>query len=274
MITNLEIGYNGRLGNQLFQYAVCYAQSKRLGAEFIIPKENVENIKEDGCYNFATNSWIPYRFRMYDCFKITADTQYNVNVQNEYKEPHFHHSSDIDSIQDNTSIHGYYQSEKYFIDYKNDILREFQFKDEIFYNTFRKISDFKNNEIVAVHIRRGDAVVNPVFPLITMEYIQSAINEFTDKEYNFLIISDDVPYCRQVFPESDNIRISNGENDFEDLCLMSLADHNIISNSSFSWWGAYLNKNQNKKVIAPSDWFKDKINMNTKDLIPENWMII
>jgi hypothetical protein len=107
-----------------------------------------------------------------------------------------------------------------------------------------------------------------------MEYIQAAINEFTDKEYNFLIISDDVPYCKEVFPESDNIRISSGENDFEDLCLMSLADHNIISNSSFSWWGAYLNKNENKKVIAPSDWFKDKINMNTKDLIPKNWIII
>lgn len=274
MITSLDIGYNGRLGNQLFQYAVCYTQAKRLGTQFIIPQENVQNTKEDGCYNFATNSWIPYRFRMYDCFKITAPIQKEITIQNTYKEPHFHYSDSINNINDNTSIHGYYQSEKYFIECKDDVLREFQFNDDIFYNCFRKISDFKNNEIVAVHIRRGDNVVNPTFPLISMEYIQKALNIFSNKEYNFLIISDDINYCGHVFPEGENIRISSGENDFEDLCLMSLADHNIISNSSFSWWGAYLNKNPNKKVIVPSDWFKDKVNINTKDLIPENWVVI
>lgn len=273
MITSLDIGYSGRLGNQLFQYAVCFAQAKRLGVDFIIPEENIKTIKEDGCYNFATNSWIPYRFRMYDCFKITAPTQKNLKTQNSYQEPHFHYSEDINNITDNTSIHGYYQSEKYFIDYKDDILKEFQFKDEILLNASKKISDFRNNELVAVHIRRGDAVVNPVFPLISMEYIQSALNQFSDKEYNFLIVSDDVDFCKEVFPEDQNIRISSGESDLEDLCLMSLADHNIISNSSFSWWAAYLNSNKNKKVIAPSYWFKDK-NINLNDLFPSNWIIL
>lgn len=274
MITSLDIGYNGRLGNQLFQYAVCYTQAKRLGVDFIIPKKNVDNIKPDGCYNFADNSWIPYKFRMYECFDITSKTSEDIHTHSVYKEPHFHYSDSINNVKDNTSIEGYYQSEKYFLDCKNEILKEFTFKSDIINQAYDTIKDFNNNEIIAVHIRRGDNVVNPTFPVISMEYIQSAINQFSDKEYNYLIISDDVEWCKSIFPEGDNIKISTGESDFVDLCLMSLADHNIISNSSFSWWGAYLNKNPNKKVIAPSDWFKDKINMNTNDLIPENWIII
>jgi hypothetical protein len=272
MITNLEIGYSGRLGNQLFQYAVCYTIAKKLGTEFVIPKKNIDNIKHDGCFDYSNNQWIPHNFRMHDCFNITAPI-IDININQIFQEPHFHYTELINTIQDNTSIQGYYQSEKYFIDYKDDILNEFTFKSEILNSSLNIVKDFNNNEIIAVHIRRGDNIVNPTFPLISMEYIQKALNTFSDKEYNFLIISDDIPFCKEVFPESDNIKFSDGKNDFIDLCLMSLVDHNIISNSSFSWWGAYLNKNPNKKVIAPSNWFKDK-SINTNDLIPDSWVII
>jgi hypothetical protein len=272
MITNLEIGYNGRLGNQIFQYAACYATSKKLGVEFIIPQNNIYNIKQDGCYDYSNNQWIPYNFRMYDCFEITAPKG-EISVNNIFQEPHFHYTETFNNIFDNTSIQGYYQSEKYFINYKEDILKEFTFKPEILNQSNSIIKDFKNKEIVAIHIRRGDNVVNPNFPVISMKYIQEALNIFTDKEYNFLIISDDIPYCKEIFPKDDNIKFSNGENDLVDLCLMSLSDHNIISNSSFSWWGAYLNNTLNKKVVAPSNWFKNK-NINLKDLFPQNWIVL
>lgn len=272
MITNLEIGYNGRLGNQIFQYAACYAAAKRLGVDFVIPQKNIDNIKQEGCYDFSNNQWIPYNFRMYDCFEITAPKG-EVKVDNIFQEPYFHYTKEFNNIQDNTSIQGYYQSEKYFIDYKKDILKEFTFKPEIYNLAFDMINDFNTKEIIAIHIRRGDNIINPTFPTISMDYIQEALNTFSDKEYNFLIISDDIPYCKEVFPESNNIRFSNGKNDLIDLCLMSLSNHNIISNSSFSWWGAYLNNNLNKKVIAPNDWFKDK-SINTNDLIPKEWRII
>jgi hypothetical protein len=270
MITNLEIGYNGRLGNQLFQYAACYATAKKLNVDFIIPEKNINDIKQDGCYDFSNNKWLPYNFRMYDCFEITAPKG-KIKTDNIFQEPHFHYTERFNNILDNTSIQGYYQSEKYFIDYKEDIIKEFTFKSEIYNQALNVIENYRDKEIVAVHIRRGDNVINPVFPLISMEYIQEALNNFTDKEYNFLIISDDIPYCKEVFPEG--VLFSDGTNDLVDLCLMSLADHNIISNSSFSWWGAYLNQNQNKKIITPSNWFKDK-NINTKDLIPNKWIII
>lgn len=270
MITNLEIGYNGRLGNQIFQYAACYATAKRLGVDFIIPENNIDNIKQDGCFNFSNNQWIPYNFRMYDCFEITAPKG-KIKINNIFQEPYFHYTEEFNNISDGTSIQGYYQSEKYFINYKEDILKEFTFKEKILNGAKEKIKPLSDKEIVAVHIRRGDNVINPTFPLISMEYIQEALNSFSDKEYNFLIISDDISYCKETFPEG--VFFSEGTNDLVDLCLMSLANHNIISNSSFSWWGAYLNNNSNKKVVAPSDWFKDK-SINTNDLIPKSWTII
>lgn len=271
MITNLEIGYTGRLGNQLFQYAACYAMSKKLNTEFMIPKLNVDNLKQDGCFDFSNNQWIPYRFKMYDVFNITAPQTLTFPPLNSYKEPHFHYSENFQNIVDNTSIEGYFQSERYFIEYKDEILKEFSFKEEIYNQALEIISPIKDKEIVAVHIRRGDNIVNPTFPLISMEYIQQALNHFSDKEYNYLVISDDIGFCEEVFPQG--VMFSDGKSDLIDLCLMSLADHNIISNSSFSWWGAYLNSNPNKKVIAPNNWFKDK-NINTNDLIPKKWIII
>jgi hypothetical protein len=272
MITNLEIGYNGRLGNQIFQYAACYVTARKLGVEFIIPQNNIDNIKQDGCYDYSNNQWIPYNFRMYDCFEITTPKG-EVSINNIFQEPYFHYTETFNNIPDSTSIQGYYQSEKYFIEYKEDILKEFTFKSEILNQSNNVIKDFKDKEIVAVHIRRGDNVINPNFPVISMEYIQEALNIFANKGYNFLIISDDIKYCKEVFPEESNIKFSDGDNDLIDLCLMSLADHNIISNSSFSWWGAYLNNNPNKKIVAPSNWFKDK-NINLKDLFPQNWIIL
>ena len=268
MITNLQIGYNGRLGNQLFQYAACYAIAKNLNVDFVIPLNNETNIKEDGCWDHTNNKWIPYNFRMYEGFNITAPQQ-NCPPLKTFSEPHFHYTSEFDSIQDNTSIQGYYQSEKYFLSCKEDILKEFTFKSEILDQALNFITPLKEKEVVAIHIRRGDNIVNPNFPLISMDYIQEAMNQFTDKEYTFLVISDDIEYCKQVFPEG--VHYSEGHSDYIDMCLMSLSDHNIISNSSFSWWGAYLNSNPEKKVIAPNSWFKNP-EVNTQDLIPENWV--
>lgn len=270
MITNLEIGYNGRLGNQLFQYAACYSVAKKLGVDFIIPQKNIDNIKQDGCYDFTNNQWIPYNFRMYDCFEITAIKD-EIKINNIFQEPHFHYTEEFNNISDNTSIQGYYQSEKYFINYKEDILKEFTFKEKIFNEAKERIEHINNKEIVAIHVRRGDNIVNPNFPVISTEYLQEALNIFTDKEYNFLVISDDISYCKEIFPKE--MFFSEGTTDLIDLCLMSLADHNIISNSSFSWWGAYLNNNPYKKITAPSNWFKDK-SINTNDLIPKSWIII
>lgn len=272
MVTNLQIGYGGRLGNQMFQYAACYSAAKRLGVDFVLPIKNVKEIKQDGCYDFANKKWIPYSFKLFDCFNISASIG-DIDVDKRYIEPQFQYDPNFVNIENGTSIEGYFQSEKYFEDYKDEILNEFTFKADIQSEVDKYLMQFGDIETVAIHIRRGDYVVNNVLQPVSIDYIQSAINVFDDKDYIFIIVSDDIEYCKQIFPSGYNIEFSNGTSDYFDMCLMASANHNIIANSTFSWWSAYLNKNINKKVVAPKDWFVNKLT-NTKDLVPNNWIKI
>lgn len=262
MITHKSIGYSGRLGNQMFQYAALKALSLKTGYKMFLPNHTC--IKYDGCFDMTNNQWIEYKLDLLDCFNLSCPILDNI-LTNQYQEQSFGFEPFI--ILDNTSIEGYFQSYKYFEDYKEDILNDFKFKDEILSKCQEEISQYVNP--VAIHIRRGDYVNHPGFWNITPEYIQEAFNYFLDNEYTFLIFSDDIEWCKQIFPEG--VVFIEG-NQFEDLCLMSLCNHNIISNSSYSWWGAYLNKNPNKKIIAPKNWFIPAKPLN--DLYPKTWTII
>jgi hypothetical protein len=248
MITHKSIGYSGRLGNQMFQYAAAKAQALRLGVDCYLPDHTT--IKQDGCFDFTNNRWIGYKLDLYDCFNITAPLL-NQSESVLYNETDFSYESSILDVADSTAIEGYFQSYKYFEDYKDEILKEFTFKEEILSECKLQISKYTNP--VAIHIRRGDQVAHPNMWNVSLEYIQAALEQFSDDEYTFLIFSDDMEWCKQVFPEG--VIFMEGNNQYQDLCLMSLCDHNVISNSSYSWWAAYLNNNKNKKVVVPSNWF-------------------
>ena len=265
MITHKSIGYSGRLGNQMFQYAALKAIALKNHYEFTLP--NHTQIKPDGCFDFTNNKWIEFQLDLFDGFDIICPISNNT-LLNQYQEQSFNFEPEIFSISDNTSIEGYFQSYKYFEDFKQEILNDFKFKPSILDKCLKEISKYPIT--VAIHIRRGDYVNHPSFWNITPEYIQESFNYFTDDEYTFLIFSDDMEWCKQIFPEG--VIFVEGNNQFEDLCLMSLCNHNIISNSSYSWWGAYLNQNLNKKVIAPKNWFIPAKPLN--DLYPNNWITI
>jgi hypothetical protein len=265
MITHKSIGYSGRLGNQMFQYATLKAISLETGFECYLP--NHTEIKHDGGFDFTNNKWIQYKLDLLEGFKISTSLL-DIKTDSLYQEKGFKFESKIFNINDNTSIEGYFQSYKYFNKYRNYILDEFTFKKEILDKCFSIISNYQNT--VSIHVRREDYVSNPEYWVVTPEYIQESLSKFDDKEYSFLIFSDDIKWCKQVFPEE--VVFIEGNNQFEDLCLMSLCNHNIIANSSYSWWGAYLNQNLNKKVIAPKNWFIPAKPLN--DLYPKNWTII
>jgi hypothetical protein len=248
MITHKSIGYSGRLGNQMFQYAAAKAQSLRLNVDCYLPDHTA--IKQDGCFDYTNNKWIQYKLDLYDCFNITAPLL-NQTETNSYIESNFSYETLILEVSDNTAIEGYFQSYKYFEDCKDVIFKEFTFKDEILNKCKAEVSKYTNP--VAIHIRRGDQVAHPNMWNVSLEYIQAALEQFSDEEYTFLIFSDDIEWCKQVFPEG--VVFMEGNNQYEDLCLMSLCNHNVISNSSYSWWAAYLNINANKKVVVPSNWF-------------------
>jgi hypothetical protein len=262
MITHKSIGYSGRLGNQMFQYAALKATALKNKYDYALP--NHLNIKPDGLFDLTNQKWIEYKLDLFDGFELKCNIIDELPL-NEYIEKSFTFDPNIFNINDNTSIDGYYQSYKYFEEYKDEIKKDFTFKFEIYSKCFNIISQYNNP--VSIHIRRGDYVKHPGYWVVTPEYIQKALNYFSDQEYTFLVFSDDIEWCKQIFPKE--VTFIEGGNQFEDLCLMSLCKHNIIANSSFSWWGAYLNSNLEKKVIAPKEWFTEPKSLN--DLYPNNW---
>ena len=265
MITHKSIGYSGRLGNQMFQYATLKAVALKNKYDYALP--NHLKIKPDGLFDSTNQKWIKYKLDLFDGFELKCNIIDELPL-NRYMEKSFTFDSDIFNINDNTSIDGYYQSYKYFEEYKDEIKKDFIFKSEIYSKCFGIISQHKNP--VAIHIRREDYINHPNYWVVTSEYIQDALDQFNNDEYTFLVFSDDIKWCKQVFPEG--VVFFEGNSQFEDLCLMSLCNHNIIANSTFSWWGAYLNQNINKKVVAPSNWFIPSKSL--KDLYPDNWIII
>jgi len=139
--------------------------------------------------------------------------------------------------------------------------------------TFRKEVEAPSTSMVSVHVRRGDYLkLSDHHPACTLEYYDKAMSKFDGCK--FLIFSDDKKWCLENF-NKENCEISFNSDAVEDLQLMSLCDHHIIANSSFSWWGAWLGRNKDKKVIAPKEWFGPaKNDHNTKDLYCKDWIVL
>lgn len=265
MITHKSIGYSGRLGNQMFQYAALKAVSLETGFDCYLP--NNLKIKPDGLFDLTNQKWIEYKLDLFDCFEINCPIK-EEQLNSTYIEQNFTFEKEIFSISDNTAIDGYFQSYKYFEKYEDIIKKEFTFKKHILDKAKYIVNQYKNP--VSINVRRGDYVAHPNYWNITPEYISEALQNFSDKEYTFLITSDDIPWCKEVFP--NEVIFMENNTPFEDLCIMSLCDHNIIANSTFGWWAAWLNNNPEKKVVAPSNWFIPAKPLD--DLYPKNWITI
>lgn len=278
------LGSNGRIGNQMFQYASLRGIAKNKGYDFLIPPEN-----HGGKTNYC----------LFDCFKMIGVQENNKGFgefsnQHDDKD-HFNFSEELfNNCPDNINLDGYYQTEKYFKNVEKEIRKDFQFKDEI-YNQCKEIIDGIGNPIF-LHVRRGDYVrVQQWHPLMSIEYYEEALKKF-DKDVPVVVLSDDFRWCQEqeifkpdrfFISESDvkfNNKMQMGDGKMEhslvgfwDMCLMSLCDGAIIANSTFSWWGAWLQKNKNKKVITPNPkkWFGPMYsNWNMDDIIPESWEAI
>jgi hypothetical protein len=263
MITCNSMGTNGRLGNQLFQYAFLFAIAKKNNYEFGIPFKS----KSDNEY---------YNLFLPECFSnLSAKDSSNHNNIYRFYEQKFEYDESVFSLPDNIDFWGYFQTEKYFKNYRNEILNEFKFNNEItdYCLNFIKNTNPENKKILSIHIRLGDYVNNQdAHPVCSKEYYQKAL----EKNPNDVLIyafSDDVEKCKILFSEFNReIVYPNSGNLFKDMCLMAFCDYHIIANSSFSWWGAWLSNS--KQVIAPSIWFGPKIQKNWQDVYCEGWIVI
>lgn len=182
-------------------------------------------------------------------------------------------------------FYGTFQSHKYFEDIKEEIKKVYTFpiiKEEDEKN-FKVLEDIKDSESVSIHIRRGD-YLKPQWDYLNIcdyDYYKNALNfiknKLENKDLKFFIFSDDIPWCKENLDflkdfETNYVDWNKKENSYKDMQLMSECKHNIISNSTFSWWGAYLNKNPNKIVVAPKYWFKGV--RTTEDRVPGDWFLV
>jgi len=251
----------GGLGNYLFQIAAGYSKSIDLGVEFALPKnEGLVVHKHPNHYlnNFFRN------IKFVD----------NINTNQIYNEPNFSYST-IPNFMLPTKIIGYFQSEKYFLKNKNQILSLFKCPEEIFKKLTLKYPQINESNTCSLHVRRGDYLnFSDHHPTQNIEYYKSAIS-VVGSDKTFFIFSDDISWCKEKFNFLDNVIYCEDNEDYEDLYLMSLCNDNIIANSSFSWWGAWLNNNKNKKVVAPKKWFgPSKSNFKLDDLYFKNTIIL
>ena len=180
--------------------------------------------------------------------------------------------------QKNLCLNGYFQSEKYFKNQRGEILETFSIPEEINNYIFNKYFNILESEnTVAVHVRRGDYLTKRLrqFHYVQdVEYYKKAMNLFSDDE-KYIFFSDDIEWCKQNFGSKKNVFFIEGERDVVDLYLMSMMKNNIIGNSTFSWWGAWLNRSETKRVIAPSKWYGPKnAHLEVDDLIPDEWQML
>ena len=247
----------GGLGNKMFQIATTYSLSLENSDDCVFEITQESNAHQP-VTSYLENIFRQVKFGPTSCNKT-------------YQEPFFHYSEI--PYTTNLRLSGYFQSEKYFIKHRKEITNLFSIDEKNLDYINKKYGKILNNKTCSLHIRRGDYLSLPNHhPVCNIEYYKKSISYFDD-ETIFLIFSNDIEWCKKNFIGNQFIFIE-GEKDYIDLWLMSLCKNNIIANSSFSWWGAWLNTNSDKKVITPKNWFGPAINHSTQDLIPEKWFMI
>lgn len=231
----------GRLGNNLFQKAAAIGYAMKHGKEYNLCPWNTNN---------TVNAGRPVYIR---------------EDSHSYQElPLLHHHRIM--------LDGYWQSDRYFSHCREEVLKAFGYNWELIPG------------VCSIHVRRGDYLLYPdKHPVISEEYLDHAIWYMHEHVgiSRFIVFSDDIEFCKEFVPRRmyprDSIEYSEGRSEVEDLEFMSSCAHNIIANSTFSWWSAWLNQNPNKVVVSPSkdNWFgPGNSHLDTSDLIPDSWIQI
>ena len=293
MITFLKLGTHGRLGNQLFQYAALKSLGLKNNYTVKIP-------------NPKSSHW-----HGQDCLLD------NFNLECEYLEEkdlktieHIYHEPNVDvfdtnfwSIPNNTTLHGFFQSTKYFTEFEKQIRKELTLNEKFLEPAKKYIKELKeknnNKEVVSIHFRRGDHTDGTAGTDITKyydkdgnmgsnticgRYVNEGMSHFDKDKHIFLLFAggsrssddtkEDVNWLKNNLKGS-NFYYSENRTTLEDFALIQSCDHNIMSHcSSFSWWAAYLNNNPNKKVIAPIDYLMEAGTWVREAFYPKNFILI
>jgi Glycosyl transferase family 11 len=285
---------NGGLGNQMFQYACGRAKALQLDTALRLDISTLQKGFTDKHFTarpyelgiFAANALIAnaQELARFSPKSIPLKVWYKwIKSYRNYTEPFFYYDSKLSSLNGNIFLRGYWQSEKYFEAFEKQIKNDFEFIKPINNLTSQLEKEIGLVNAISVHVRRGDYVSSPTansfHGVAGLSYYYEAMQQMevlVDKPV-FYLFSDDSAWVKAhlVKDRRDVIVVehNSGNDSWQDMLLMSKCKHHIIANSSFSWWGAWLNRNVQKVVIAPNQWFANKAkNDETQDLIPTRWI--
>lgn len=300
MIGYDRLGTNGRFGNQLFQFAALRGIAAHHGYDWCIPPDEHQTFANYGIHHpFKMKSmteknigFVNSNVSSQSMFSFESLKSLNPNTKNVTESCYNFDENLFLNFEDNSNLDGYLQTEKYFKHIEDELRDDLEFKDDILKPCEEFISQYE--KIIFLHVRRGDNVGrDEYYPSMTFDYYERALKHFDDDAY-VLVCSDDVEWCsQQEFFNDDRFLINTevpkyqhlcleGDGQYRkscvphtDLCLMSLCNGAILSSSSLGWWGAWLQRNKDKKIIGPKNWYGPKLSHNdTSDLLPEEWIKI
>lgn len=272
MYTHLEIGHEGRLGNQLFQYAMIKSVAERNNSSILLPREN-GLIETNVHFNPSINAYDKQKLELFNCFEIDTDMLEPKNyiqskVKQTFREPpgavRFY--PEVFEQPENTNYCGYFQSYEYFRNISEKLLRDLAFKQNISNYGDKILLSFKEQQknTIGIHIRRGDGLNQGIKGLYTtfqeFDYYHSIISEIDCKDNLYVIFSDEIQTCKKEFGIKENIIYFDNSEDtipkqFIDLYVMSKMDKLILPASTFSWWAAILGNIPIENVYCPKRWW-------------------
>ena len=284
----------GGLGNQLFQIFATISLSIKTTNNFFFSN----TVVLDGGYRHTYWDSLLFKLKPFlHTIQIIKETD-SIFIKDSgfdrvltiFKENGFHYNNiPIHQLMgQDTILHGYFQSYKYFDSSFPTIYRMLNIQEQklnLAYSFGNIVSELDNT--ISIHFRLGDyKMLSYVYPILELSYYEKALNEIIQKtgtNMNIIYFCEDkdlmdvlkiVNSLKERFSTLNFMRCPENLKDWEQLLLMSSCKHNIIANSTFSWWGAYLNTHKNKIVCYPNIWFQESIGHNTEDLCPDDWLRI
>jgi len=288
----IVVKLQGGLGNQMFQYATGYAFSKKFNKTLVLEcsflnrksKNATHTYRQYGLNAFcisASTSDLKYYSRYYPPLSAMEWIFHNIKKilgKNSFLAYNDQNIQNITKTCNPIYLEGYWQNENYFKPYRDYILREFRPQKCFSPKAKAVLQQIKDNKAVSVHIRRGDYVSNPTyfksFGTCGISYYKVAMNLINKKvdAPHFFVFSDDINWAKSNLTEKKVTFVDKGNAPWEDIILMTKCRHNIVANSTFSWWGAWLNKNPGKIVIAPKKWFAEEGRNQRQQIVPDEWI--
>ena len=280
----------GGLGNQMFQYALGYSVARKLRVDLRLDISPLETdpLRDYECDKFNISGKVIDKRELNGLLEKTNKKNIFSNFFRSRRPPSlkivresgFTFDPAILNKEGDLYLIGYWQSEKYFKAYRNDLLSEFQLKDQITEPRQVYLNAIKTATLpISIHVRRGDYVNNPstlaYHGTCTPEWYQRAIDLIASEseQATFFVFSDDPTWCKTNIPHKGSmifVEPQKDGHDIQDMMLMSQCHRQITANSSFSWWGAWLNQKMEKRVIVPKKWFGSAPH-DTSDLLPADW---